>query len=131
MLFDSHNAAEMAQRSHAARQQRKLAAQTKPAIPQSGPPEAADSYVTRRLLRVRGQLERLGDMLDHEEDPGCIDKLCSAIARLCEQERRLADRPLPGSRRPAKEIHRRTQSYLPALEPRIIEDQIPTAAGDS
>lgn len=127
-LITSQNAAEMAQRSHEARRQRKLAEQTKPAKPLTEPLEAGDSYVTRRLLRVRGQLDRLDAMLDDEEDPGRIDKLCSAIARLGEQERQLADRPLPGSRRPTKESNRRMQSYLPANEPKLIEDQLPAVA---
>ena len=118
-LFNSLNARMMAQRSHESRRLRKLAKNSPPAPPLVNSSEAADSYVTRRILRVRGQLDRLGDMLDHEKDPGRIDKLCSAIARLGEQERQLANRPLPGSRRPPKDLNRRTQAYLPAPEPQL------------
>ena len=65
-LITSQNAAEMAQRSHAGRRQRKLAEETKPAIPQSGQLEAGDYYVAQKLTRVRLQLARLDDMLDAE-----------------------------------------------------------------
>lgn len=76
-------------------------AEPPPAPP--SPQETPSDYVSQRLARVRLQLARLDDLLDSETDPQKIDRLASAIARLAEQERQLANRPLPGSRRPPKE----------------------------
>ena len=42
-------------------------------------------------------------MMIEEDDPGKLDRLASAQARLSEQERILRGEPLPGSRRPAPE----------------------------
>jgi hypothetical protein len=42
-------------------------------------------------------------MIAKETDPASLDKLASASAKLSEQERLLADRPTPGSRRPPPE----------------------------
>ena len=63
-----------------------------------------DSYVERRLARVRDQLQRLDGFLDDEDDPGKIDRLASAIHRLSEIERVLAGRPTPGQRKPKEEV---------------------------
>jgi hypothetical protein len=43
------------------------------------------------------QLSRLGDMLEKEKAPHKLDRLASAQAKVAEQERVLAGRPLPGS----------------------------------
>ena len=59
-----------------------------------------DDYLVRRLARVRDQLDKLDAMMTTEDDPQRIDRLASAQLRLSEQERVLAGRPLPGSRRP-------------------------------
>jgi hypothetical protein len=42
-------------------------------------------------------------MMMSEDDPQRLDRLASAQMRLAEQERILAGRPLPGSRKPAPE----------------------------
>lgn len=60
-----------------------------------------DDYMLRRLTRVRGQLDRLDVMMQTETDPQKLDRLASAQAKLAEQERQLAGRPLPGSLRPS------------------------------
>ena len=101
-LITSQNAAEMAQRSHEARKMRKLAEATKAAIPHPSLQDA-DSYLEKRLTRGRGEVESLSDLLDKEKDPQRIDRLCSGLARLCELERVLAMRPLPGSMKPSKD----------------------------
>jgi len=62
-----------------------------------------DSYVLKRLARVRKQIDKLSDMLEHEKDPAKIDKLASAIDRLAKHEHYLAGRPGPGNRKPAPE----------------------------
>lgn len=99
-LISSANAAEMARKSHAARKAAidalRIAANP---IPLPDP----DLYLSRRLYRVREQIERLSDMLDQEEDPAKLDRLASALERLAEMERVLDNRPGPGNRRPPRE----------------------------
>lgn len=120
--FSAANAKEMAARSHLLRKQRvqelRLAANPVP-LP------ADDSYVERRLSRVRQQIEVLSDMLESESDPQKIDRLASAIARLAEYERQLANRPLPGSRRPAPERVAKPQFRIEPLpdEPPVNTEQ--------
>jgi hypothetical protein len=71
-----------------------------------------DPYVTERLARVRRQLDRLDGLMAAEKDPQRIDRLASAQYRLAEQERILSGRPLPGSRRPARDRAERPKSWL-------------------
>lgn len=59
-----------------------------------------DAYRLSRLACVRAHLDRLDKMLQTEKDPRDLDRLASATARLSEQERLLAGRPLPGAHRP-------------------------------
>ena len=62
-----------------------------------------------RLERVRLQLDRIDAMMLVEVEPALLDRLASAQARLSEQERILAGRPLPGSRKPAPDRADRRQ----------------------
>ena len=88
-----------------------------------------DSYVERRLARVRDQLQRLDGFLGEEEDPQKIDRLASAIARMSELERQLAGRPLPGSRRPKEEVEAKTSAAVAWLADSIDVPQVaPPAA---
>ena len=109
--FNSATAREMAAKSHAARIQRlasaKAAAETFPQTPQAGPREAANDYVSRRLGRVRAQLDMVDKAFETEAtkatpDGQRLNWLAQAQERLAEQERILDNRPLPGSRRPGK-----------------------------
>jgi hypothetical protein len=50
------------------------------------------------------QLNRLDSMMAKEMDPQRLDRLASAQSKLSEQERILAGRPLPGSRKPLAEV---------------------------
>ena len=99
-LITSANAADMARKSHAARKAAidalRIAANP---IPLPDP----DDYTSRRLFRVREQIERLSDMLDEETDPQKLDRLACALGRVSEIERQLSNRPLPGSLRPPRE----------------------------
>lgn len=70
-------------------------------------------YTTKRLARVRLQLDRLDNMLLTERDPQRLDRIASAQARISEQERILSGRPMPGSLRPRSE----RQSKRVAAEP--------------
>ena len=108
--FTAATARENAAKAHAARRQRLAsgnpAAETFPQAPQVGPHEAANDYVSRRLARVRVQLDLVDRRITEQANAKTVDGqvlnwLCSAQERLAEQERVLAGRPLPGSRKPA------------------------------
>ena len=86
-------------------------------------PAPSATYQTDRLLRVRRVLDSLDkaledlSMKDPEEiDAAQIDRLASAQARLAEQERQLAGRPLPGSLKPRQAPIRRPASDSPVIE---------------
>ena len=83
------------------------AAQLKPAqdpfAPTVSSTVAALDFAERRLMRVREQLEKLDDIAKNEKDTKRLKELADATTRLSEQERILAGRPLPGSRRPASD----------------------------
>jgi hypothetical protein len=103
--FTKANAREMNAKSHAAKLAKKQAILDAMSTPDFVPrtqPKTENPYelLAMRLLRVRKQLNRVDRLLDAETDPMKIDRLASALLRLSEQERILANRPLPGSRRP-------------------------------
>jgi len=83
------------------------------AIPTLAPEE---EYRIRRLARVRAQLEKLDDMISKERDPQKLDRLASAQSRLSAQEFALAGRPMPGSRRPARERPSRRPVVCDAID---------------
>ena len=62
--------------------------------------EDAPTYAAKRLARARKQIDKLDGMIEEETDPQKLDRLASALARLSEIERQLANRPLPGSFKP-------------------------------
>src|ERR1035441_6850830 len=110
--FTAANARENAAKAHASRRLRlvsgKLAGETFPQPPQAGPHEAASDYVSRRLASVRVQLDLVDKRITEQANAKTVDGqvlnwLCAAQERLAGQERILAGRPLPGSRRPAPE----------------------------
>jgi hypothetical protein len=106
------NAKAMAAKSHFARRQRR-SAWADAGESSVAPPENAqncDSYAERRLSRVRMQLDRVDEMVMKEKDPQKLDRLASAQARLSEQERVLAGRPLPGAFRPVPQRAKRSDS---------------------
>jgi hypothetical protein len=106
-LFTTANAREMAARSHTARRERAEARENAlnlaPRVSQTSSHQYDnDEFIAKRLARVRKQLDRLDGMIEKETDPMKLDRLASAQARLAEQERILAGRPMPGSFRPKK-----------------------------
>ena len=110
--FTAANARENAAKAHASRRQRlasgNSAAETFPQTPQAGPHEATNDYVSRRLARLRTQLNSVDTAIEREvakssPDGQRLNWLAQAQDRLAEQERLLAGRPLPGSRRPREE----------------------------
>ena len=91
-------------------------------------PETAtnkDPFVTRRLMRVREQLEKLDALASGEKDTKRLKELADATTRLSEQERILAGRPLPGSRRPREDRARVSAGWI-ELQP-SLPSQLPDA----
>jgi hypothetical protein len=87
--------------NRAKRKAERIASADRPPAPEPNKPlPALDGYSEKRLMRVRKQLDTIDAMLLGETDPQRMDRLAAASARLCEQERQLAGRPLPGSYRP-------------------------------
>lgn len=95
-FFTRENAREMQQRSVAAQLAKKLLN----ADPQKKS-QITDEFRAKRLTRVRKQIEMLDAIIDEELkkgdkcDPGKIDRLASAAARLNELERQHSNRSLP------------------------------------
>jgi len=84
-----------------------------------------DTYSRQTLLRVRKQVKSVLGMLEAETDPQKIDRLASALARLSEIERQLANRPLPGSWKPERPA-RAKQAWVdptPAPIPQPVVEQ--------
>lgn len=81
------------------------------------------AYVNRRLSRVRRHVDMLSDMLEQETNAKALDQLASALSRLCEIERQLAGRPLPGSLRPVRETKaaRATITLTPEPQAAVVQ----------
>jgi len=105
-----------------------------PPDPQPDPtaqqPAQDDGYTACRLARIRAQLDLVDARITEEADRKTADGqrlnwLASAQERLAEQERILAGRPLPGSRRPLPDRPDRstrgivTCDPLPVIEPSV------------
>jgi hypothetical protein len=102
--FNSSSARQAALRSHEVRRIRAAQDQAAKSIAAKvwtqAAVEPADSYVFRRLAKVREQIDTTNTLIGKCRNPLLLDKLCSALAKLSEQERILSGRPLPGSMRP-------------------------------
>lgn len=139
MLFNSQNAREFAARSAQGRRQAKLIRLERDAMldrliqeandrtvqPAAPAPTAGenseDDFVTRRLLRVRTQWDKLDALLAEQLDKsildaGAVDRIVAALCRVAELERTLANRPLPGSRRPSADRPRRDNVFTPPID---------------
>lgn len=131
-LFTAETAAQAAKLSHAAGSARYRVALPEPKpepIPQAAVIPADNGYLGRRLARVRAQIEWLSDQIDSElskkqPDGQQLNWFCTALERLSELERTTDGRPLPGSRRPGREVTRR--NALPA-DPTPAETQPPAS----
>lgn len=112
--WTAEQAREMARRSHLPTSAR---FRKHPQPSQDQPQLAHDAdYQDRRLARVRVQLNQLDEAITRETskvqpDGQRLNWLAQAQDRLSEQERILAGRPLPGSRRPREERSRPTPAY--------------------
>ena len=87
-------------------------------------PAPAADYVSRRLARVRAQLDRIDELIAEAAagradriDGRKLNDLAAAQARLATQEQQLAGRPLPGSRRPGKDRSRPSGGAAAEVEP--------------
>lgn len=76
-----------------------------------------DNYLALRLVRVRAQLDLVDAAIvgSVAKDSKRLKELTDAQARLEEQERRLSNRPLPGSRKPAPERTRQVEAAATLL----------------
>ncbi len=117
MAFTKENAAAYSKQAHEARWHPKLpeiaeetSAASREALPQ-------DKYQAKTLSRVRRQLEKCFEMMAKEEDPGKIDRLASAIARLNELDRQLSNRSLPPTLKANAVNPRRKPSTTDASDP--------------
>jgi len=134
LIADSQTARELAAKSHEARRRNKelrelaeLEEQNKALMaPQTTP----ETYVDKRLIRVRAQIDMLSDMLEAELDPQKIDRLANAITRLSGLEREYANRPLPGTLKPSsKPSQARPRTIEPTAipQPVVIEQPKPSS----
>ena len=135
-VIDSLTAKELAAKSHEARRRNKelrelaeLEEQNKAlTVPQTTP----ETYVDKRLIRVRAQIDMLSDMLEAELDPQKIDRLANAITRLSGLEREYANRPLPGTLKPSsKPSQSRPRTIEPTAMPTPKPDQDNTPQGSA
>lgn len=80
-------------------------------------------FAERTLARVRLQMDRLSTEIDQEitGESKRLKELTDSYARLADQERILAGRPLPGSRKPAPDKPGKRQS-TPTPQP-VVDEQ--------
>lgn len=109
--FTPANSREMQRRSAEARRAKKAKA-TQP----TEQPLELPEYLALRLVRARKQIDQVSTMLEKERDAQKIDRLASALYRLSELERTLANRPLPGSLKPAPARRARSQASYGPIE---------------
>jgi hypothetical protein len=125
-LFTRENAAMLGQKGAIAR----WAKPPEPPLPETIA-QMTEEFADRRLMRVREQLEKLDALAAGEKDTKRLKELADATTRLSEQERILAGRPLPGSRRPSsdKQERRRILDLAPVGIAGQITDvaQVPMA----
>jgi hypothetical protein len=84
------------------------------AMPAIVEPDAV--FVSKQINQLREHISRLHTLIGKARDAQTIDKLASAIAKLAEQERILAGRPLPGSHRPKQQRAEKAATAADALE---------------
>jgi len=87
-----------------------------------------DSYVLKRLARVRKQIDHLSSLMEAETNPQAVDRYSAAIDRLSKLEGYYANRPGPGNRKPAPDRPTKRQ-LAPAPQP-VVEDQPSTSSRD-
>ena len=129
-FFTAANAAQYARKSHAPESARfrkppPEAPALPPEQPVSNPAALLDEFAARRLMRVREQLQRLDDLAAQATDSKVLKELADATTRLAEQERILAGRPLPGSRRPAAEPKRGRPESVGPWVPAVVQPMVP------
>lgn len=114
VLFSPENAKEMQKRAIEARKRNRdtlIAKATKAQELQNATqlPAKPDTYTDKMLRRVRKEIDRIVERLGTEDDPNKLDRIASAWSKLAEIERQYADRPLPGTKKPAEAAKARPQ----------------------
>jgi hypothetical protein len=123
--FTRETAAIASIKGNASRWSRPRVSQAPAAIPEIVP-ELANDFALRRLNRVREQLDKLDALASGEKDTKRLKELADATTRLSEQERILAGRPLPGSRRPKEGREPRSAGWI-ELQP-ALPGQLPATS---
>lgn len=127
--FTSQTASLFARRRH---ELERLAKASQPIITLS-PKPASDDYTAARIVRVRGQLDKVDKMLLEADDAQEIERLSRSAMSLSEQLRVLLDIPLPGSRKPPAVRSQATVSRPSPMIPQAIEEPkavVPTTEKD-
>ena len=132
-LFTRENAAILGKAGAEARWRKPQPPATTPPIPT---PMAEDDYPGKVLARTRNQLDLVANSILHEltksnPDSRRLRDLSDAQRHLAEQERILAGRPLPGSRRPKDHESRSVQAVAwmvaePMVVP-VVQPALPVA----
>ncbi len=116
-VFTAENAREMAARANEAKRLAALQAANgdlpKPLLPD-------EKHQKLTLSRVRAQLERCFQMMAKEEDPGKMDRLASAIARLNELDRQLTNRSMPPTLKANAVPRRKPSAGSAGSEPEFV-----------
>ena len=94
--------------------------------------ENMPSYEAKTLMRVRLQLDKvyeafMSEVRSGKPDAGKLDRLACAQARLGEQERQLAGRPMPGSLKPTGKSSSKQSGTHATPEPIQVEPDSPPA----
>jgi hypothetical protein len=113
--FTRENAREMSAKAAEARKRARQHREELNALPPSHPAVVSNGFTMLQRNMLRERLRRISDMIATERDPAALDRLCSAFAKLAEQERISDARPLPGAFRPVPE--RRPRSSPASLGP--------------
>lgn len=92
----------------------KNAEQSKASVKAENKALACDpTFAEQVKARARKAIMATLDKLEQEDEPAAIDRLASGFSRLCEVERQLDGRPLPGSLRPSSKPAKAPSNHEP------------------
>jgi hypothetical protein len=111
-LITPENARAMSFKANEAKRLKREAELADPSLvpPPKVQPIEPESFLKTQRDMLRTRMSRVSDMIAKEKDASKLDRLCSAYAKLAEEERKADGRPLPGAFRP---VERRAKSTSP------------------